>query len=50
MKFICAIEWSQRARITRPIARNANIVPAPGTVTARVGRVLAKALLLMSLS
>jgi hypothetical protein len=37
------IENSHRARITRPMARNAKIVPAPGAAFARVSFVLAKA-------
>jgi glycosyltransferase A (GT-A) superfamily protein (DUF2064 family) len=37
------IENSHRARITRPMARNAKMVPAPGAAFARVSFVLAKA-------
>ncbi|CAB3730455.1 hypothetical protein LMG24076_05409 [Trinickia soli] len=33
---ICAIECSQRASNTRPMARSVNIVPAPGAGSARV--------------
>ena len=43
---VFAIENSQRTRSTRPIARNANSVPAPGAAAVRVSFVLAKGFLL----